>query len=142
MSRIFWDTNLFIYLFEDYGKHSRSVENLRCRMIEREDQLVTSSLTIGEILTKPQSVGNTLACEEYEEAIRATAIVIDFDIAAARNYAKLRAQNQKKIRPPDAIQLACASTAGVDLFLTNDSRLHSLRVDGIHFITSVDRAPL
>jgi predicted nucleic acid-binding protein len=142
MSRIFWDTNLFIYLFEDYGKHSKSVENLRRRMIERGDQLVTSSLTVGEILTKPQSVGNTLACEEYEEAIRATAIVIDFDIAAARNFAKLRAQNQKTIRPPDAIQLACASTAGVDLFLTNDSRLHSVHVDRIHFITSVDRAPL
>lgn len=142
MSRIFWDTNLFIYLFEDYGKHSKSVENLRRRMLERGDQLVTSSLTIGEILTKPQSVGNTLACEEYEAAIRATAIVVDFDIAAARNFAKLRALNQKTIRPPDAIQLACASTAGVDLFLTNDSRLHSLRVNGIHFITSVDRAPL
>lgn len=141
MSRIFWDTNLFIYLFEDYGKHSRSVENLRHRMIERGDQLVTSSLTIGEILMKPYSIGNTLACEEYEEAIRATAIVIDFDIAAARNFAKLRAQNEKAIRPPDAIQLACAATAGVDLFLTNDSHLHSVHVDGIHFITSVDRAP-
>jgi uncharacterized protein len=142
MSHIFWDTNLFIYLFEDYGRHSKSVENLRRRMIERNDQLVTSSLTIGEILTKPHSVRDTLACEEYENAIRSTAIIVDFDIVAARNFAKLRASNGKNIRPPDAIQLACAATAGVDLFLTNDNRLHNLRVDGIHFITSVDRAPL
>ncbi|HZU08664.1 MAG TPA: type II toxin-antitoxin system VapC family toxin [Pseudacidobacterium sp.] len=142
MSRIFWDTNLFIYLFEDYGKHSRAVENLRRRMLERGDQLVTSSLTIGEILTKPHSVGNHLACEEYEEAIRATALVVNFDILAARNFAKLRAQNEINIRPPDAIQLACAATAGVDLFLTNDTHLHHVHVDGIHFITSVDRAPL
>lgn len=142
MSRIFWDTNLFIYLFEDYGKHSKAVEGLRKRMVERGDQLVTSTLTVGEILAKPQSLGNKLACEEYEEAIRSTALVIDFDLEAARNFAKLRGQPGRNIRPPDAIQLACAATAGVDLFLTNDERLHNIRVDGIHFITSVDRAPL
>jgi len=28
------------------------------------------------------------------------------------------------------------------LFLTNDMRLHSLQVDGIQFITSLERAPL
>jgi predicted nucleic acid-binding protein len=111
-------------------------------MLERGDVLVTSSLTIGEILTKPHSAGNQLACEEYEEAIRATAIVVDFGIAAARNFARLRAQNEKIYAPPDAIQLACAATVAVDLFLTNDTRLHNVRVDGIHFITSVDRAPL
>jgi uncharacterized protein len=111
-------------------------------MIERHDELFTSSLTIGEVLTKPQSMGLTTACEEYEEAIRSTAVVVDFDITAARNYARLRAVPGRKIQPADAIQLACAATAKVDLFLTNDTRLHSVRVDGIHFITSVDRAPL
>lgn len=142
MSRVFWDTNLFIYLFEDYGKYSRQVENLRKRMIERGDQLLTSALTIGEILVKPQSVGNTLACQEYEDAIRSTAIILNFDVATAKNYARLRGMNSQKVHPPDAIQLACAGTAGVDLFLTNDTRLHNVRVDGIHFITSVDRVPL
>jgi len=40
------------------------------------------------------------------------------------------------------MQLACAGTAGMDLFLTNDVRLHSMQVDGIQFITSVERAPI
>lgn len=111
-------------------------------MIERGDQLLTSALTLGEILTKPQAADDVLACQEYEEAIRSTAIIIDFDIAAGRTYAKVRGKGLQKIHPPDAIQLACAATAGVDLFLTNDARLHNVRVDGIHFITSVERAPI
>ena len=141
MSRIFWDTNLFIYLFEDYGKHSEQVAQLREKMLHRGDELITSSLTMGEVLTGPQRNGNTQLLRQYEEAIRSTAIVVNFDLPAARAYARLRSE-PRKIAPPDAIQLACAASAGVDLFLTNDTRLHSVRLDGIHFITSVDRAPL
>jgi len=142
MRRIFWDTNLFIYLFENYGKFSQQVLALRQKMLQRSDQLVTSAFTLGEILVKPVSVSDTLLCQKYEEAIRATAVVVNFDVGSARAYAKLRAQPAPKISPPDAIQLACASSVGVDLFLTNDTRLHHLHVDGIQFITSVERAPI
>lgn len=141
MSRIFWDTNLFIYLFEDYGQHSEQAVQVRQKMLERGDELITSALTIGEVLTGPERNANNKLAREYEDAIRATAVVVNFDLTAARAYARLRA-NPRKIAPPDAIQLACAAAAGVDLFLTNDTRLHSVRIDGIHFITSVDRAPL
>ena len=57
MSRIFWDTNLFIYLFEEYGELSRRVQRLRSSMLSRGDQLLTSSLTLGEILVKPIEQG-------------------------------------------------------------------------------------
>jgi predicted nucleic acid-binding protein len=141
MSRIFWDTNLFIYLFEDYGAHSEQVVQLRRRMLVRGDELITSTLTMGELLTGPRKSGHENLCQQYEDAIRATAIVVSFDLTAARSYAWLRAQ-PRKIAPPDAIQLACAAAASVDLFLTNDTRLHEVKMEGIHFITSVDRAPL
>ncbi len=57
MSRIFWDTNLFIYLFEDYGELSNRVGSLRRSMLKRGDQLVTSTLTLGEILVKTIGAG-------------------------------------------------------------------------------------
>ena len=47
MSRIFWDTNLFIYLIEDQTEHAERVASLRRRMIERGDELLTSALTLG-----------------------------------------------------------------------------------------------
>jgi uncharacterized protein len=58
MSRIFWDTNLFIYLFEHYGKLSRRVADLRGAMLWRGDRLLTSTLTLGEVLVKPVESGD------------------------------------------------------------------------------------
>jgi len=142
MSRIFWDTNLFIYLFEDYGRISQQVAVLLKKMDERGDELLTSTLTVGEVTAKPLSRGDTDRCQRYEAAIQSNATILAFDLASARKFAGLRAMHQKSLRPPDAIQLACAAATGVDLFLTNDTRLHNVRVDGIHFITSVERAPI
>jgi predicted nucleic acid-binding protein len=140
MSRIFWDTNLFIYLFEAEGPlHARAVE-LRKAMLERGDQLLTSALTLGEILVKPIERGDAALAARYEEAVAATALIITFDVPAAKVYASLR--RDRSIRPPDAIQLACASAANVDLFITNDDRLGSKRVEGIQFVVPLGRAPL
>jgi len=140
MSRIFWDTNLFIYLFEDYGELSGKVQALRKRMLERGDLLLTSTLTLGELLVKPMENGVADLCQRYEQALNASAVLIPFDTRAAVQYARLRCD--RSIRPPDAIQLACASAARVDLFITNDERLHSKHVDGIQFFVSLQRAPL
>lgn len=142
MSRIFWDTNLFIYLFEQHPVFTGKVRALANKILERGDQLFTSTLCVGEVLAKPYELGDTDRCRRYEEAIQDAAVILTFDLPAARKFAMLRAQNIQRVRPPDAIQLACAASAGVDLFLTNDTRLHRLHIEGIQFITSVDRAPL
>lgn len=140
MSRVFWDTNLFIYLFEGRGDLSKQVADLRRAMLERGDQLLTSALTLGEVLVKPAEQRDEELARKYEDAIRATSLVLPFDARAARIYATLRCD--RSLRAPDAIQLACASAAGADLFITNDARLHSKRVEGIQFIVPLDRAPL
>lgn len=140
MSRIFWDTNLFIYLFENCGALSNRAIELRRAMLERGDQLMTSTLTLGEILVKPLERGEEDLARKYEQTISAMCQVLAFDAKAAGAYARLR--SDRSIRAPDAIQLACAATAGVDLFITNDAHLHAKRVDGIQFIVSLERAPL
>jgi predicted nucleic acid-binding protein len=140
MSRIFWDTNLFIYLFEDYGEFSKRTVELRNNMLARGDQLLTSTLTLGEVLVKPLEQGNTALCRKYEQAISASALVLAFDVNAAKIYASLRCD--RSIRAPDAVQLACAAAAGIDLFITNDARLHGKQVQGIQFIVPLNRAPL
>ena len=64
----------------------------------------------------------------------------DFDTAAARAYAAVRVD--PGIKGADAVQLACAAAAQVDLFITNDERLSGRAVAGIQFIVSLARAPL
>lgn len=140
MSRIFWDTNLFIYLFEGHGPLSRRVVALRESMLTRGDQLLTSTLTMGEILVKPIERGDAELSKKYEETLTATSLMIPFDLKAAKIYASLR--GDRSLRAPDAIQLACAAGAGVDLFITNDTRLHAKQIVGIQFIVSLERAPL
>jgi predicted nucleic acid-binding protein len=138
LSKIFWDTNLFIYLIEDYGELSGRVKALRRRMLAREDQLYTSALTLGEVLVKPIESGHDSLRQKYEKALLSAAVVIPFDRETAPHYAAIRAD--KTIRPPDAIQLACAAQARVDLFITNDDRLSQKAIRGIQFVTSLDRA--
>ena len=140
MSRIFWDTNLFVYLLEDKGELTERVVSLRERMIERNDELLTSTLTLGEILVRPLEAGDETLARRYEQAITAAATVIPFDPPAAYAFATVR--RDRTIRPPDAIQLACASVAGVDMFITNDRRLNRKVVPGVHFIQSLATAAL
>jgi predicted nucleic acid-binding protein len=140
MSRIFWDTNLFIYLLEDYGVLSKAVTALRKNMLARGDQLLTSALTLGEVLVKPAERGDDELCRKYEEAITRVALLLPFDLKAARLYASIR--RDRSLHAPDAVQLACAAGAGTDLFITNDRRLQRKQVDGIQFIVSLDEAPI
>jgi predicted nucleic acid-binding protein len=138
VSRIFWDTNLFIYLLEDHGELSGRVVSLRTRMIDRHDDLYTSALTVGEILVKPLEAGNEILARRYEAALRQGATIIPLDVEAARIYAGIR--KDRTIRPPDAIQLACAAQARADLFITNDDRLSAKSIAGIQFVSSLQRA--
>ena len=140
MSRVFWDTNLFIYLFEEYGELSERVAEIRRRMLARGDQLMTSTLTLGELLVKPLEQGAADVARNYEAAIASTCVLLPFETQAAKIYARLRCD--RSLRAPDAIQLACAATAGVDLFITNNNRLHSNFVAGIQFIVPLEHAPL
>ena len=140
MSRVFWDTNLFIYLFEGQGEPATKVRRLRQRMLERRDELFSSTLTLGEILVKPVEEGAEGLRQQYENVLTETVQLIPFDREAAIRYADIR--RERTIRPPDAIQLACAAQARIDLFITNDDRLSRLSIPGIQFVVSLERAPL
>jgi predicted nucleic acid-binding protein len=141
MSKVFLDTNIFIYLIEDRGALAKKSHELLTRMTLRRDQVYTSTLTLGELLTQPLSQGQTQLADDYERALTSPGVhLLDFDRAAARVYARVR--QDKTIKAPDAMQLAMAAAARCDLFVTNDDRLSKKVVDGIHFVTALDRVPI
>jgi predicted nucleic acid-binding protein len=109
-------------------------------MRSRGDQLLTSALTLGEILVKPIRSAQPELVREYEVAITQTALVIPFDTKAARIFARLR--SSRTVSAPDAVQLACAGAAGTDVFITNDERLQRHQVEGIQFVVPLDRSPI
>ena len=139
MSRIFFDTNLFIYMLEDQGERAALVRHILERMSARRDELLTSALTLAEVLVKPLSVGDTEWADRYERLLNSPGVsVLPFDKSSARIYAQLR--QDKALKAGDVIQLACAASARCDLFITNDDRLSRKIVPGIQFISSLDRA--
>jgi predicted nucleic acid-binding protein len=133
MSRIFWDTMLLIYLLEGNPTYSQRAEELLARARRRGDSLYTSHLALGEIMA---------GVERFDQPVKATAVretlnemgfrFLPFDAGAVRPFSLLRGREKLKIA--DAIHLACAASAGIDLFLTGDKQLVKLDVLGIQFI--------
>ena len=99
---------------------------------------MTSTLTLGEVFVKPREAGESSLCQVYRDTLHASAVLVPFDAAAAEIFATIRAD--RSIRPPDAIQLACAGRAIVDLSITNDDRLSEKDVPGVQFVSSLQRA--
>lgn len=108
-------------------------------MIERHDQLCTSAMTLGEVLVKPVASRDEPLRQRYERLLGSGVVLVTFDQAAARRYASIRATDPT-IKSPDAIQLACAAEANIDLFITNDDRLSRKAIPGVRFISSLERA--
>jgi predicted nucleic acid-binding protein len=139
LSKIFFDTNLFIYMVEASGERAARVRGILERMSERRDELLTSTLTLAEVLVKPLLAGDVALVDRYEKLLSTPGVsLLPFDRSSARIYAQLR--QDRTLKPPDIIQLACAAHARCDLFITNDDRLSQKIVPGIQFISSLERA--
>ena len=137
MSRIYWDTMLFIYWFEDHPRYAGRVQQVFERMRLRQDQLCTSTFKVGETLVGFHKRGAVETAQRVRTFFRQSFIeVIPHTLDTADLYAQIRAR--QGVSSADAVHLACASQAGTDLFLTNDKNLVGKVIPGIQFIGGLD----
>jgi predicted nucleic acid-binding protein len=136
MSRIFWDTMLFVYWLEDHAQYGPRVRTIFDRMRQRNDELCTSALAVGETLVAPCKRGANDVVEYMERFLASGVEVLPFTGSTAVHFAKIRARYT--IDPADAINLACAADARTDLFITNDASLVGKSVAGIQFIVDLN----
>ena len=116
MNRIFWDSMLFIYLFEQHPQHGPDVLRMAERIRARGDRIVTSALAAAEVLVGMEKIGNLAMIDAYRSYFESEEIsVIPFDLAAIPIFARLRAK--QRIAAPDAIHLACAARQQVAVAL-------------------------
>lgn len=85
-------------------------------------------------------IGDKELMHIYEQVIRSGATIVPFDLRATPKFAEIR--QDRSIKAQDAIQLACASAANSDPFITNDDRLSKKNIPGIQFIQSLENAML
>ena len=137
MSRIYWDSALFVYWLEDNPQFAKRVGAIHSKMRERGDELITSAFTFGEVLAGAYRAGAVRAADESRQLLRrVVSEIILFDLGASEHYAKIR--GTQGVAPADAIHLSCAAQARSDLFLTNDKRLVGKFVPGIQFIATLE----
>jgi predicted nucleic acid-binding protein len=137
MSRIYWDTMLFIYMLEGNAEFGPRVRQIHREMTKRGDTLCTSVFTLGEVLILPQRTGASHAIAQVKNYFEHGEVeLIPFNVRTAEAYAQIRAESS--VLPADAIHLASAAEARANLFLTNDRKLQRLRVPGIQFIAGLD----
>lgn len=138
MSRVYWDSMLFIYWLEENPQFGKRVDAIWSRMQERDDRLITGALAFGEVLAGAYKRGaNDERIRDVKAELEmAVSAVIPFTAATADMYGRIK--GSLRIPSADAIHLACAASAGTDLFLTNDNNLVGKVIPGIQFIAGLD----
>ena len=118
------DTALFIYLIEEHPRFLAPVRALFERADKGEIEIVTSALTLLEVLVVPLRMGDHRLAAQYDALLtRSRGVrIIDLSRDHLRTAARLRAQHGA-LRTPDALQLAAAISAGCGSFVTNDRRM-------------------
>ncbi len=137
MSRVYWDSMLFIYWLEDHPQYAKQVDAIHSRMKQRQDRLITGAFTFGEVLAGTYRKGRAELADQFRALLRSVvAEIVPFTVETAEHYARIR--GALGTTPADAIHLASAAQAGTDLFLTNDKSLVGKIVPGIQFIAMLD----
>jgi predicted nucleic acid-binding protein len=125
------------YWFEDNDALSVRVQHIYSTMQQRGDQLCSSVFVLSELLVGPLKQQNFEAANAIEQFFDSTAVtMLPYTRQCVRTFAELRATHA--VKSLDAMHLAIAASANVDLFLTHDRRLHKVIMPGLPFIASLD----
>lgn len=120
---------------EDHPGYGDRVQQIFERMRERQDQLCTS--TFGETLAGFHKRGALETAARVRSFFQQDSVrVIPYTLETADLYADIRAR--QRVSSAGAIHLACAASAGIDLFLTNDKNLVGKIIPGIQFIAGLN----
>jgi predicted nucleic acid-binding protein len=125
------ETAPFIYFVE---KNPIYVDRMRAvfqRVNSGTPQVITSVITLTEVLVMPIETGHTRYEQEYRDMLLNTDHITTLPVSVpiANRAAHLRARY--RLRTPDALHIATAIISGCDAFLTNDldlTRVQEVRV--------------
>jgi len=132
------DTAPLIYFIEEHPVYLPRLEPFFRAAGHGEFRVVTSLVTLLEVLVQPLRRGRQDLVREYREILLHSSDLIAMPLTAeiVEDAARIRADYN--LRTPDAIQLATVRRSGASWFLTNDADLPPM--PGISLLV-VDRLP-
>jgi predicted nucleic acid-binding protein len=120
------DTAIFIYMIEENPQYLPEIVPLFREADEGRRELVTSALTLLEVLVVPYRAGNRALAEQYEAVLTRSRGVRIVDISRDQLRAAAQLQAATGVKTPDALQLVAAISRGCTSFVTNDRRLPAI----------------
>jgi predicted nucleic acid-binding protein len=120
------DTSTFIYFIEEHPQFLPVLPPFFREVDEGRKELVTSALTLLEVLVVPYRSGDHLLAKCYEALLTQSRGVRVAEISRdhLRAAAQLRAATE--VKTPGEFQLVAALAAGCATFLTNDRALPTM----------------
>lgn len=123
---------LFVYHFEGNAEFGPAAGRILRAAEEGRIQLVTSILSLMEVLVVPKRKRNQELCRLYREFFQAfpnlRVLPIDLDIVEIAS--DLRAE--QGLKTPDSLHVATAIQAGAEAFVSQDLRLD--KIQAIRFL--------
>jgi predicted nucleic acid-binding protein len=117
---VYLDTNPIIYSVEKHPAYWPLLEPLWQAAKGKAIEIVSSELTLMEVLIGPLKAADTALANAYEQLFQqAQTRLLPITQPILREAAQLRATT--KLRTPDALHAATAQHAGCVLFVTNDA---------------------
>ena|SRR6266702_4401939 len=117
---VYVDTNAVIFRVQLIEPHLTASEPIWAGLSAQTCEVVTSGLTLMEVLVKPIRDGDYPLASLYRHVVLATVglycVPVSLDIL--ESAAELRANH--RLKTPDAIHAATAIARGCSLFVTND----------------------
>ena len=120
------DSAPLIYFIEENQTYLEMTDAFFEAIVRGEFRVVTSVVTLLEVLVYPLRQGNRILAQQYRDILfnEVGLTTIEVSAAIAEVAAQLRATYN--LQTPDSIQMATAISGGASFFLTNDARLPSL----------------
>jgi predicted nucleic acid-binding protein len=117
------DTAVFIYFIEENPRFLPLIAPLFREADQDKRDLVTSALTLLEVLVVPYRAGNRLLAERYEALLTRSRGIRLVELTREQLLAAAQLRAATGVKTPDALQLVAALGTSCTTFLTNDRRL-------------------
>ncbi|MDM8558275.1 PIN domain-containing protein [Candidatus Parabeggiatoa sp. HSG14] len=116
------DTAPLIYFIEEHPTYLPIIDPFFENLNKGSIRVVTSVITLSEVLVKPLRDGDTQLAQQYRDILLNVEglTTVEVSVNLAEKAAQLR--SQYSLRTPDAIQIATALQSGATALLTNDVR--------------------
>ena len=130
------DTGPLIYFIEDVAPYADLLEPAFELLSTHRFRVVTSTIALAEILTKPLAEKKYGLVDEIKFTLKSFSTVTMFAIDENLAEAAALVRARYAIRLADALQLAAAIQGEATLFITNDKRLK--KIDALEVLVLSD----